>query len=257
MSEKKTRGRKPKTKPYFGQEQEQAVREFLSLGGLVEDENTQDGYRWTGSTEDVVKREKIYREYLRAPLNKMVESIIRKYKLYPKSLTYEDAHSDALSFLMIKFHKFKPDKNKKSYSYYGTVCKHYLLGKLIKEDKKMKSILPYEDYSTSIENDEDKSYTIDEDDLDLTVFIKKISDTIKEEMEDKILTENEFKVGSSLVRILDEWDNIFSDESGKNKKYNKNLILLYMRNMTSLTTKDIRNAMKRYKVIYQVLKDDI
>ena len=188
MSEKKTRGRKPKTKPYFGQEQEQAVREFLSLGGLVEDENTQDGYRWTGSTEDVVKREKIYREYLRAPLNKMVESIIRKYKLYPKSLTYEDAHSDALSFLMIKFHKFKPDKNKKSYSYYGTVCKHYLLGKLIKEDKKMKSILPYEDYSTSIENDEDKSYTIDEDDLDLTVFIKKISDTIKEEMEDKILT---------------------------------------------------------------------
>jgi len=257
MSEKKTRGRKPKTKPYFGQEQEQAVREFLSLGGLVEDENTQDGYRWTGSTEDVVKREKIYREYLRAPLNKMVESIIRKYKLYPKSLTYEDAHSDALSFLMIKFHKFKPDKNKKSYSYYGTVCKHYLLGKLIKEDKKMKSILPYEDYSTSIENDEDKSYTIDEDDLDLTIFIKKISDTIKEEMEDKILTENEFKVGSSLVRILDEWDNIFSDESGKNKKYNKNLILLYMRNMTSLTTKDIRNAMKRYKVIYQVLKDDI
>tara|TARA_R100001509_G_scaffold65560_1_gene36226 strand:+ start:27243 stop:28016 length:774 start_codon:yes stop_codon:yes gene_type:complete len=257
MSEKKTRGRKPKTKPYFGQEQEEAVREFLSLGGLVEDENTQDGYRWTGSTEDVVKRERIYREYLRAPLNKMVESIIRKYKLYPKSLTYEDAHSDALSFLMIKFHKFKPDKNKKSYSYYGTVCKHYLLGKLIKEDKKMKSILPYEDYSTSIENDEDKSYTIDEDDLDLTVFIKKISDTIKEEMETKILTENEFKVGSSLVRILDEWDNIFSDESGKNKKYNKNLILLYMRNMTSLTTKDIRNAMKRYKVIYQVLKDDI
>lgn len=257
MSEKKTRGRKPKTKPYFGQEQEEAVKEFLSLGGLVEDENTQDGYRWTGSTEDIVKRERIYRKSLKDPLNKMVESIIRKYKLYPKSLSYEDAHSDALSFLMIKFHKFKPDKNKKSYSYYGTVCKHYLLGKLIKEDKKMKSVLPYEDYSTSIENDEDKSYTIDNDDIDLTLFISKISDTIKEEMESKILTENEFKVGSSLVRILDEWDNIFSDEAGKNKKYNKNLILLYMRNMTSLTTKDIRNAMKRYKVIYQVLKDDI
>ena len=26
MSEKKTRGRKPKTKPYFGQEQEEAVQ---------------------------------------------------------------------------------------------------------------------------------------------------------------------------------------------------------------------------------------
>ena len=257
MSEKKTRGRKPKNKNYFGEEQENAVKEFLSLGALVPDENTIDGFRWTGTTDEVIKRERIYRNHLRDPLNKMVESIIRKYKLYPKTLTYEDAHSDALSFLMIKFHKFKPSKNKKSYSYYGTVCKHYLLGRLIKEDKKLKSILPYEDYSEFVENDERNSYTIEDDDSDLTNFILKISKTIREEMETKILNENELKVGRSLVRILEEWDNIFSDEAGKNKKYNKNLILLYMRNMTSLTTKDIRNARKRYKVIYQMLKDDL
>ena len=257
MSEKKTRGRKPKNKNYFGEEQENAVKEFLSLGALVPDENTIDGFRWTGTTDEVIKRERIYRNHLRDPLNKMVESIIRKYKLYPKTLTYEDAHSDALSFLMIKFHKFKPSKNKKSYSYYGTVCKHYLLGRLIKEDKKLKSILPYEDYSEFVENDEKNSYTIEDDDSDLTNFILKISKTIREEMETKILNENELKVGRSLVRILEEWDNIFSDEAGKNKKYNKNLILLYMRNMTSLTTKDIRNAMKRYKVIYQMLKDEL
>lgn len=257
MSEKRSRGRKPSNKRYFGEEQEEAVKQFLSLGGLVPDSNTVDGFRWTGTTNDVVRREKIYKNYLKDPLNKMVESIIRKYKLYPKSLTYEDAHSDALSFLMIKFHKFKPSKNKKSYSYYGTVCKHYLLGKLIKEDKKMKSVLSYEDYSDYLENDEINSYRIDDDEIDLTSFISKISSTIKEEMESKILTENELKVGSSLVKILDEWDNIFSDEAGKNKKYNKNLILLYMRNMTSLNTKDIRNAMKRYKVIYQFLKDDL
>jgi hypothetical protein len=257
MSEKKTRGRKPKSKNYFGIEQEEAVKEFLSLGALVPDDTTQDGFRWTGTTEDSVKRERIYRNHLRDALNKMVESIIRKYKLYPKTLSYEDAHSDALSFLMIKFHKFKPSKNKKSYSYYGTVCKHYLLGKLIKEDKKLKSILPYEDYSETVENDLVNSYTIDDDGNDLPKFILKISKTIREEMETKILNENEIKVGNSLIRILEEWDNIFSDEAGKNRKYNKNLILLYMRNMTSLTTKDIRNAMKRYKVIYQILKDGL
>ncbi len=257
MSEKKTRGRKPKSKNYFGVEQEEAVKEFLSLGTLVPDDTTQDGFRWTGTTEDSVKRERIYRNHLRDALNKMVESIIRKYKLYPKTLSYEDAHSDALSFLMIKFHKFKPSKNKKSYSYYGTVCKHYLLGKLIKEDKKLKSILPYEDYSETVENDLVNSYTIDDDGNDLPKFILKISKTIREEMETKILNENEIKVGNSLIRILEEWDNIFSDEAGKNRKYNKNLILLYMRNMTSLTTKDIRNAMKRYKVIYQILKDGL
>jgi len=257
MSEVSKRGRKRKNDPYFGVEQEEAVKKYLSLGKLVEDETALTGYRWSGTTRESFERDKIYREKLKDPLNKMVESIIRKYKLYSKSSEFEETHADALSFLMIKFHKFKPDKNKKSYSYYGTVCKHYLLGKLIKEDKKMKSLLPYEDYSSVIEEDERNSYTIDNYDLDLTKFLSQIAEGIREDLETKILTENEEKVGLSLVTILEDWENVFSEEVSKNKKYNKNLILLYMRNMTSLSTKDIRNAMKRFKTIYKVLKDDL
>jgi hypothetical protein len=257
MSEVSRRGRKRKNDPYFGVEQEEAVKKYLSLGKLVEDETALTGYRWSGTTRESFERDKIYREKLKDPLNKMVESIIRKYKLYSKSSEFEETHADALSFLMIKFHKFKPDKNKKSYSYYGTVCKHYLLGKLIKEDKKMKSLLPYEDYSSVIEEDERNSYTIDNYDLDLTKFLSQIAEGIREDLETKILTENEEKVGLSLVTILEDWENVFSEEVSKNKKYNKNLILLYMRNMTSLSTKDIRNAMKRFKTIYKVLKDGL
>jgi len=257
MSEVSKRGRKRKNDPYFGVEQEEAVKKYLSLGKLVEDETALTGYRWSGTTRESFERDKIYREKLKDPLNTMVESIIRKYKLYSKSSEFEETHADALSFLMIKFHKFKPDKNKKSYSYYGTVCKHYLLGKLIKEDKKMKSLLPYEDYSSIIEEDERNSYTIDNYDLDLTKFLSQIAEGIREELETKILTENEEKVGLSLVTILEDWENVFSGEVSKNKKYNKNLILLYMRNMTSLSTKDIRNAMKRFKTIYKVLKDGL
>jgi len=257
MSEVSKRGRKRKNDPYFGIEQEEAVKKYLSLGKLVEDETALTGYRWSGTTIESFERDKIYREKLKDPLNKMVESIIRKYKLYSKSSEFEETHADALSFLMIKFHKFKPDKNKKSYSYYGTVCKHYLLGKLIKEDKKMKSLLPYEDYSSTIEEDERNSYTIDNYDLDLTKFLSQIAEGIREDLETKILTENEEKVGLSLVTILEDWEKVFSEEVSKNKKYNKNLILLYMRNMTSLSTKDIRNAMKRFKTIYKVLKDGL
>jgi len=166
MSEIKKRGRKRKKDPYFGLEQEEAVKKYLSLGVLMEDKTALTGYRWSGTTKEAFERDKIYREKLKDPLNKMVESIIRKYKLYSKNDQFEETHTDALSFLMIKFHKFKPSKNKKSYSYYGTVCKHYLLGKLIKEDKKMKSLLPYEDYATSIEEDEKNSYVIDNQEID-------------------------------------------------------------------------------------------
>lgn len=251
----KRRGRKPKKKPYFGPEQEEAVKDFLSLGGIIEDDNTEYGLRWTGSTDDEIKRNQIYSRHLRAPLNKMVESIIRRYKLYSKELEYEDLHADTLSFLAVKFHKFKPEKNKKSYSYFGTVCKHYLLGKLMKEDKKMKVKTPYEDISSSIESDVKFSYNnVEEEGIDLTKFIYKISDIIKKEMSEKVLNDNELKVGNALIKILDDWETLFDTVPGRNK-FNKNLILYYMREMTTLSTKDIRNAMKRYKILYGVLKE--
>ena len=68
------------------------------------------------------------------------------------------------------------------------------------------------------------------------------------------LTENELKVGNALISILENWESVFEGQEATNK-YNKNLILYYMREMTSLGTKDIRNAMKRYKSIYKLIKD--
>jgi hypothetical protein len=258
MSEEpKKRGRKPTKKPYFGPEEEEAVRRYLELGELVVDPNTQDGYRWTGTTEEDIQRNRLYSGSLKAPLNKMVESIIRRYKLYSKTMEYEDLHADTLGFLHVKFHKFKPAKGKKSYSYYGTVVKHYLLGKLIKEDKKLKQNLNFDDVIPMVEAKDDLIYTIDEQNLDLSLLIQNIGKSITKEMETKVLNENERKVGNALVSILGGWENLFDDDNvpGKNK-FNKNLILYYMREMTSLNTKDIRNAMKRFKVIYNILKEE-
>lgn len=169
-------------------------------------------------------------------------------------MSFEDLHSDTLSFLMIKFHKFKPSKGKKSYSYYGTICKHYLLGKIIKDDKKLKTLISYEDVATDVEENEKYSYKIDTQELDLSFLIDGVCDSIKQELQNKILTENEIKVGNSLISILGNWEGIFEGQDATNK-YNKNLILYYMREMTSLSTKDIRNAMKRYKSIYKFIKD--
>lgn len=252
--EKKPRGRKPTKDPYFGQAEESAVKEFLSLGQLVEDPRSFEGFRWTGTTKEEFRRNEIYRHHLQAPLDKMIESIIRRYKLYSKNMSFEDLHSDTLSFLMIKFHKFKPSKGKKSYSYYGTICKHYLLGKIIKDDKKLKTLISYEDVASDLEEDEEYSYEIDSIDVDLSFLIGNICDSIKQELQNKILTENEIKVGNALISILENWETVFESQESTNK-YNKNLILYYMREMTSLGTKDIRNAMKRYKSIYKFIKD--
>ncbi len=237
MSEEpKKRGRKRTNNLYFGPEQEEAVVKFLT-------------------SESYSERNKIYNEFLKDPINKMVESIIRRYKLYRKEYEYEDVHSDTLSFLITKAHNFKPDKNKKAYSYFGTICKHYLLGQLIKDDKKIKSDVSYEDVYKTVETMDDQIYSIDDDKLQLDDFINEISASIKAELRFNKLSETEIKVGDALTKILDNWETIFEQiESGN--KYNKNLILSYIREITDLSTKDIRIGMRRYKKMYAFLKND-
>lgn len=236
MSEEpKKRGRKRTTNLYFGPEQEEAVVKFLT-------------------SESYSERNKIYNEFLKDPINKMVESIIRRYKLYRREYEYEDVHSDTLSFLITKAHNFKPEKNKKAYSYFGTICKHYLLGQLIKDDKKMKSDVSYEDVYRTVETMDDFIYSIDEEKMQLDQFIEEISASIKAEIKHNKLSETEMKVGDALSRILDNWESIFEQiESGN--KYNKNLILSYIREITDLSTKDIRVGMRRYKKMYIFLKN--
>ena len=237
MSEEpKKRGRKRTSNLYFGPEQEEAVVAFLT-------------------SEDWDERNKIYNKDLRAPLNKMIESIIRRYKLYRKSDTFEDVHSDTLSFLATKMEKFQPDKNKKAYSYFGTICKNYLLGQLLKADKRMKSDLSYEDMYKTVEEMDDYQYTLEEGGkTSLDEFIKEISANIKAETNHGKITENERLVGNALIMVLDNWETIFEQvESGN--KYNKNLILSYIREISGLTTKDIRVSMRRYKKIYSALKN--
>jgi len=234
------RGRKRKNEMYFGPDEEKAVNDYLA------------------STDDT-ERNQIYNQWLKDPLNKMIESIIRRYKLYRKGETFEDLHGDTLSFLMTKAHKFENARGKKAYSYYGTICKHYILGLLIKDEKYTRQTASYEDISSDIEGRKDLSYVIDDDDFLMDDFLKKIVTGIKNEMDDenlppkKKLNENEKKVGQSLIEILQNWETAFDTMNG-GPKYNKNSVLETMRNYTNLSTKDIRLAMRRFKDLYEFLK---
>ena len=220
---------------YFGEEQEQAVVRFL------ESEN-----------ED--EKNKIFNEYLREPLKIMVESIIRRYKLYRKDYNFEQIHTDTLSFLMTKISKFDTTKNYKAYSYFGTICKNYLMGTIQKEQKIMNRSVSYEDISSRIEDRADLSYIIDEEIIDYKDVVNKLTVELEKFIEEETLNENEQKLGYALVEVFTNFEKIF--QVGEGNKFNKNLILLSLREMTSLSTKEIRVAMKKFKKLYEVLKLD-
>jgi hypothetical protein len=232
----KKRGRKAVKENYFDVREEEAVRKFLIA-------------------ESSYEKNKIYNQFLRLPLDKMISSIIRRYKLYRKDMNFEEIHTDTHSFLMTKVDKFKPDKNKKAYSYFGTICKNYLMGQIIKDQKETNRKISYEDISSSLEERPDMSYRIDDDVIETDYVINKYLEELKDYIESEQLNDNEKKLGYALIDLFDNYESIFS--GADNNKFNKNVILLSLREMTNLSTKEIRSSIKRFKKLYIVIQSRI
>ena len=232
----KKRGRKTTKENYFDLREETAVRNFL-LAETSEEKN------------------KIYNTFLRSPLDKMISSIIRRYKLYRKDMNFEEIHTDTHSFLMTKVDKFKPSKNKKAYSYFGTICKNYLMGQIIKDQKETNRKVSYEDISSSIEERPDMVYRIDDDVIEMDYVINQYVSELKEYITDEELTENEKRLGIALIDLFENYQEIFFGSD--NNKFNKNIILLSLREMTNMNTKEIRTSIKKFKKLYLLTQSKI
>ncbi len=223
----------PKDEFYFGIKEEEAVKRYMT------------------STDDR-EREETFRNDLQAPLTKMIESIIRRYKLYRPDISFNNLLEDTFSFLITKIHNFDVTKGKKAYSYAGTICKNYLLAQLIRYSKERNQRLSYDDYVPNLENDPKYIYDPHNEIINNDGLIKNIQGYINEQLKTDDLTPNEQKVGDSLLYIFDNWELIL--QHSINKKFNKNLILFIIRERSHLTTKEVRQSMKKYKKIYFELK---
>lgn len=83
------------------------------------------------ASDDSDVREKIFRDHLDFPLDKMSESIINKYKFPYINGSFDETKKQVVSFLVINLSKYKPyredgEKNK-SFSYFSVIAKNYLI----------------------------------------------------------------------------------------------------------------------------------
>jgi len=228
LIENKT-SKKVKVNNYFDTREEEAVKMYI-----------------TAKTRE--EKEEIYNTYLKDPLTKMIESIIRRYKLYRKDMDYQDVHHDTHSFLMTKVDKFKPDKNKKAYSYFGTICKNYLMGQIQKDQKDSNRKISYEDISSTLENRPDMVYYMEFESMDAQKTIEIFKQDLKKYITETNMNENESKLGYALIELFENYGNIFIGND--NNKFYKNIVLLSLREMTNLNTKEIRIYLKKYKILY-------
>lgn len=224
-----------KRKGYFYEEQEQAVLDYIS-------------------ETDPIKRDRIFADKLWGPITKMVESIIRRYKLFVPDESYEDTFYDTISFLITKLDKFEPGKYK-AYSYYGTICKNYLIGKIQNFNKVQERNPLYTNVSGGF-NKIEFSTAIDIFDTSIAVdSINKIINKLKSMIDEKDeipLKESEVKLGNALITLFENWDYILSTDGSP--KLNKSAILLFLKDSTGLDAKGIRDNIKKFKKEFKIIK---
>ena len=230
-------------KGYFYEREEEAVAKYIS-------------------STDEIERKELFDTILYPAFKQMIESIIRRYNLFQKDEEFEETFNDCISFLMTKLDKFKPFSGFKAYSYCGTICKNYLMGKINQYAKRQDRSSSFDteamqedltdniDYSYSTENEPKSAFL-----SSLTgLTIGKIEQMVNERRKFN-LNDSEYKIGKALILILEHWEEIFT-QMGSNK-FNKSYILLLLKEYTTLSSKEIREGMKRFKEHYYLAKHEL
>ena len=131
------------------------------------------------------------------------------------------------------------------------------MGQIIKDQKETNRKISYEDISADLENENraDLIYYIDEDIIDTDNLIVSYINELERIIDEPNLSDNEKRLGESLIEIFANYNEIF--QSTDNNKFNKNVILLSLREMTNLSTNEIRSSMKKFKRLYVTMLQGI
>lgn len=216
----------------------------------------QSKYEWASKSEIVFRKELIYKKHIHKPLNRLIENIIFNFKLFRSGVDIKTIQSDCLSFVYGKFANFNPDKNAKSFSFFGTIAKHYLMGEKKDIDKSQQINLDYDDHKEEADGKEIMELG-EKNDLDTSFSLfayvinsleAEITKKLNNPDEKKNLSDNDLKVADAIVQIFKSHELLGA--------YNKNHVYHLIKEYTGLQTKDITYSLARFRVFYRLLKQD-
>lgn len=238
--------------PYFAEREEKAVIDYINS---------------TSSEE----KNRIYNQILIEPFRKMIQSILRRYPIHIGNYDMQEVEENALTHLIEHMVKFNPNKitktgNKtKAYSYCQTIIRNYYKDHGKKSYTEKKINLSYDDHIDEINENVEYAYEMETDKQNqleelINCVVNKIEDRINN---DPAMKRNEVVVGDAIVNVLKNWHVLFMEDTPEGKygkrvtnKFAKNKVLLFLKEQTGLSTKEIRIAIKPFKEIYFIEKID-
>ena len=217
--------RRPKSKNYFTHDTELAIVRY-------------------NNEPDPEVRSKIYEDEIHYPFFKLTENIIHTFKFYYTEVDeIEHLQHEVITFLLSKMNLFEPSKGAKAYSYFGTICKNYLI---VSNTKNYKKRIDKADVVEAAEN-EKFSYHIDDnpDKDELSEFIDLFVEYVEERIYELFPKKNDAEVADAILEIFRKRADI--------DVFNKKALYIYIREMVDVKTPKITKIANQ---LYAIFKDN-
>lgn len=196
-------------------------------------------------------RDKLYVEKIMPAFEKLVENLINIYKFTSMHDSYEDLKVDCVNFLFETIHKFDETRGTNAFSYFNVVAKNWLIIKTKQKSQKMKKLVSLDDPESLSSYDtcliEEHNY-LPFKDAGMEFANRKEIVKMLYDIRIKAKSENELSCINSIITVFENLDDI--------DLLNKSAILLYMRELSGLTPKQMTTTMQAIKGYYKKLKSE-
>jgi len=214
------------------------------------DETTQQSIVNYKNEPDLETKKVIYVKEILPSFDSLVENLINVYGFNVAYESKNDLKSECLEFLYTAVDKFNPDKGSKAFSYFNVVAKNWLTIKSKQNNKKVQSYISIdnkEDISKEdLEMIENFSIIPSYDEILIAKENKDLFQNILSAVSQRVKTENEKKCITAIQSLITSADSI--------DLLSKRAILIYVREMTDLSSKQLSMVLSSLKRHYKEVR---
>lgn len=212
-------------------------------------DKTQDAIIKFQSAVEKKERENLYVKEILPAFEKLVENLINIHKFSSLYDSYDDLKNDCINFLFETIPKWDPARGTIAFSYFNVVARNWLIIRAKQKTTKLKRNVSLDDteFLTAHESSliEDYCMLPTQDVLLESENIAKNMSLVFDEIKSKAKTDNEHACINAIITIFNNVDDI--------DFLNKSAVLLYMRELSGLSSKQLTATMQTIKKHYKKL----
>ena len=212
---------------YWGEDQESAVVEF-------------------NTNADMDEKHKVFVDVIEPAFRKLVENIYYTYNFNKILWDREQIEHEVMTHLYEKLSKFDISKNKKSFSYFGTITKNWMIQRCNAD--KNKRFIDDDNQDIIVQNISIHAYEEDEVGRHNEEFINEIIGDFDDWDAKENYTRDDFAVLEIVNDILKNYERF--------NIYNKKQLYVYIREATDLPSRKITKSLKKIKINYADIKEN-